>query len=185
MVTVRGREDVINRIDKIIAAASPVEEKGSIDGDFSLMALDSERNSIEGVVIVPPKVHVTIPQVFLPSERVVQVEVIHSDKPAAPYRLLETTVVPNQLTIVGTGDRVAAITAIKTETLSIHDFTATTTITLNLILPPDVQVRDLQGKPITDVKATFVITKAAPEPATGATAGTVLPGAKHDGPNLP
>ena len=185
LVTIRGREDVVNRVDKILAFASPAEPKGSIDGDFSLVAWDSDHNSVEGVEIDPPKVHVTIPQVMLPAERVVSVQVIQSDSPKAPYRILDIVTVPNQLTIVGELERVNSINGINTETLSVHDFAATKTIEANLILPPDVEVHDRKGKPVKHVKITFVIGKAAGEPARGPDGSTQPSSAKHEGTTPP
>ena len=183
-VSVRGREDVVNRIFKIAAFASPVEPKANIDGDFSLLALDSDQNVIEGVDIIPERVHVTIPQVLLPAEQIVPVQTPFSDRPAAPYVLSDTVYMPNNVKLIGTPQRVADIRAINTETLSVHDLTSTTSMDAALITPPGVQVRDLQGRPITHVKVTFIISKAKTEPSPGPdTPSTTAP--KHDGPTSP
>lgn len=183
LVSVRGREDVVNRIYKIVAPASPVEPKANIDGDFTVQAWDSDHNTIEGVDFFPEKVHVTIPQVLLPAEQIVEVQTPLSDRPAAPYVLTDRVYMPNSVKIIGTPQRVAEIRAINTETLSIHNLTATTTMDAALITPPDVQVRDLHGKAITHVKVTFIITKTKTEPPTPET--TTPPPVKHDGPPAP
>src|SRR5205807_904730 len=114
----------------------------------------------EGLDFLPEKVHVTIPQVLLPAEQIVQVQTPLSDRPATPYVLTDTVYVPNSVKIIGTPQRVAEIRAITTETLSIHDLISNTTMEAALITPPDVQVRDLHGKPITHVKVTFIISKS-------------------------
>ncbi len=182
-VSVRGREDVVNRVYKVMAPASPVEPKANIDGDFALVAWDSDQNIIEGVEITPEKVHVTIPQVLLPAEQIVPIQAPLSDRPAAPYVLTDTIYMPNNVKIIGNAQRVAEIRAINTETLSIHDLTTTTTMDATLITPPDVRVRDLQGKPITRVKITFIISKSKVEPPAPEGAPAAPP--KHDGPINP
>jgi YbbR domain-containing protein len=183
LVTVRGREDRVNRVDKIVAPASSTEPRSSIDGDFSAVAWDSERNVVEGVSIVPETVHVTIPQILEPSERTPIVSALISDQPQPPYYLSDIVVTPNQVKIIGTPRRLAMINAIYTETLSVHDLTATTIIDATLMLPPDVQVRDMNGKLITRVKVTLTISKMPTPQGPGRSLSTTPP--KLDGANGP
>ncbi|HLJ56442.1 MAG TPA: CdaR family protein [Chthonomonadaceae bacterium] len=181
-VTVRGREDVVNRIASVVAFAMPDEPHANIDGDFTLQARDSDQNVISGVEITPEKVHVTVPQVVLPAEQTVQVKT-PTDTPAPPYVLAETVYQPATVKVIGTPQRIANILTITTETLSVHNLTATTTMDAVLIVPPDVKVRDLRGNPISHVKVTFIITKAKPE--TGAGTDGATPQVKHDGAPTP
>jgi YbbR domain-containing protein len=90
-----------------------------------------------------------------------------ADQPQPPYYISDVVVTPNQIKIIGTPRRLAMISTIYTETLSVHALTATTTIDATLILPPDVLVRDMNGRPITRVKVTLTISKMATPPAPG------------------
>jgi len=184
-VSVTGREDYVNRVDRVEANASPSEPQANIDGDFAVVARDSDRNAVDGVTIKPEKVHVTVPQVLLPSEQLFDVQAVLSDRPADPYFITDKVFTPNQVKVIGTPKSVAAITGIYTETLSVHDLTSTTTIDASLILPPDVQVRDTSGKPITHVKVTFVIAKRKPDGAASPESSPPAGGAKHEGPSGP
>jgi YbbR domain-containing protein len=181
LVTVRGREDYVNRVDKIVAEASPNEPQASIDGDFSVAAWDSDHNVVEGVTIDPERVHVTIPQVLLPSEHTVLVEAALSDRPVEPFYIVEKIFTPNQVKIIGTPDRVSAISAIYTETLSVRDLTTTTTMDASLIIPPDITVRDLRGKQVTRVKVTFVIAKHKTEPQPAPDGAVPSSPPRHEG----
>ena len=163
IVTVRGREDRVNRVDKVVVNASPTEPKASIDGDFSLRAWDSDRNVVEGITIDPDTVHVTVPQLLEPSEGTVFVNPSYADRPAAGYEIV-ADITPNSVRVIGTPHRVSMIHAIYTEPLFVHDITSTTTIEASLITPPDVQIRDEQGRPISHVKVKLTISKAATPP---------------------
>ncbi len=180
-VTIRGREDNVNRVDKIVASASPVEPRASIDGEFSVVAMDSDRNVVEGVTIEPDRVHVTVPQIPSPSEQTVLANAVFSDRPAPPYKIDRWEVTPNLVKVVGRPQRVAAIGGVSTETLSAHDLTETTTLEAALIIPPDVLVTDLRGKPLRHVNVKVFISKTKPEAPPVPDASQPVTTPQHDG----
>jgi YbbR domain-containing protein len=182
VVTIRGREDRVNRVDKVVAVASPTEPKASIEGDFTLSARDNDNNPIEGITITPDTAHVTITQVPEPLTKVVIVSLIIFEQPAPPYKVLSDSTTPNQVLISGSPSRLNFISRIETENVSLRDLTADKTMTVNLIIPPDITVRDMQGHPITSVTAHFHIVKEAAQPGQE---NTAPPTPKREGTGAP
>ena len=163
-VTFRGREDHVNSRRQNLAIASSTEPKASIDGDFSLVPWDADNNIVEGITIEPDTVHVTVPQLLEPSEKTVMVSVTIADQTTPPYHTTGPVAVPQSVKIIGSPERVKTVNQVETEPVYIHDLTSSQSIRVSLIARPDVQVRDLQGNPITHVTVTIPISKSPAAP---------------------
>ena len=150
-VEVKGRSDVVDRVAKVFVNATPVEPMGSIDGDFTLSARDEDDNPVDGVTLNPDQVHVSVAQIDAPYEKTVTVSVTIADQAGVGYRIGSYTSTPNQVRISGTPSRVNSISTIDTEDVLVRNLTADKTQEVNLIIPPDIQVLNRNGRPISKV----------------------------------
>lgn len=167
-VKVSGRADLLDRIVRIIANASPSDTGGVIAGDFPISARDSDNKPVDNVQIEPDSVHVNVPLVVELPSKIVFVSPIVSEQPLAPYRLVSATPTPDRLKITARPGRIEQVSLLQTEDISARDLTETQNLTVNLMIPPDIEVRDLEGHPVKQVKVRLVIRKVtSPEaPAT-------------------
>lgn len=163
-VLIRGREDRVNRVDRVIVSASPSEPRASIDGDFTPVPWDSDNNVVDSISIEPMTVHVSVTQVPQPARKAVFVSVSIVDQPAPPYRITNPITTPNQVVISGDEARIRSISQIETEVLTVRDFTEPKRLDLALIVPPDIHCYDPQGKPIKTVSVYIPVTRAPATP---------------------
>jgi YbbR domain-containing protein len=165
-VKISGRLDRLNRIDQVVVNATPLIRDTTIDGDYEVSARDNENNPIEGVTIKPNIVHVTIPLMEEPYSKIVSVSPTISDQPLPTYRLVNVTVTPGQVKIVGRPERVNQISTLTTEDIAVHDLMESQTLAVPLKMPSDVTVLDLSGRPISKVKVQITIRKTDPSPTS-------------------
>lgn len=169
-VQVIGRADRLNTVKRLIAIASPPEAGASIDDDFKVSARDADDNPVPNVRIEPDTVHIAVPLLSEPSEKIVTVSPSIPDQPQPPYRLVNVTVMPNKIKIVGKLERIAPIFTLQTEDIPARALTENQEFEASLTIPNDIKVRDLDGHEITHVTVRLSISKAsssgAPTPGT-------------------
>jgi YbbR domain-containing protein len=181
-VTVTGREDRINRIERLIVNASPPETGASIEGEFLVLARDSNDKPVDNVTIQPPSVRVSVQLLEEPYSKIVTVSPNISDLPLPPYKLAGVRVEPNQVKLVGRPNQLNQVFTIATEEISVRDLSdskETRDILVNLSHSPDIIVRDLNDRPISQVKVTVTIRRvsapATPTPPTSVPNRTETP----------
>ena len=167
IVEIKGRSDAVNRVDRIVAVATPSTPMGSIDGDFVLSARDGDNNSVENILISPLEAHVTVPQLDAPVKKFAVVSLVISDQPPAGYRFGNPKCTPNQVQIVGTPQQLANRDNIETEDIFVRNLTTDAVQEVNLIIPPDILVQDKNGKPVSKVRVTIPIIKVSAQPPVG------------------
>ena len=162
-VEIRGRGDLVDSVDRIVAVATPSEKMGSIDGDFTLSARDGEDHPVENITIDPEEVHVTVRQSDALVMQTVFVQVVVADNPQAGYSHGNLTSNPIQVRVVGTFNQVKNIKGVFTEDVITRNLTEDTVQEVNLILPPDVKVQDSNGRDISKVRVTIPISRNKPQ----------------------
>ena len=81
---------------------------------------------------------------------------------------------------MGRPGRLEQISTLKTEVVSVRDMTQTQVLIVNLIIPPDITVRDASDKPVTTIKLRIEIQKTEPEPTPKATPTPARPPEKKN-----
>jgi YbbR domain-containing protein len=183
-IAVSGRADKVNRIARLVANAVPAQTGERIDGDFPVLARDTEGNLVEDVKLSRDTVHVTIPLEARPPQKFVLVSPTISALPLPPYRIESVTVTPPQVKVIGRPERLFQIGTITTEEISARDLTASQDLEVRLNVPSDVAVQDTANQPIARVRVRINVRKIEPvtPPSSGNTGGT-SPGTRENNPD--
>ena len=139
--------DRLNRIKEVILSVTALPG-GNIDGDFSVMARDSDNVRVDGLTFAPDTVHVTAPLIAEPTERIVSVSPALLGLPDAPYSLMNCVVTPSQLKISGPPSSIQSVTILSTEPIPLKSLTATQEFQVLLKAIPGVIFRTLDGGPL-------------------------------------
>lgn len=162
-----GRADKVNRVARLVANAQPPQTGGRIDGKFPVVAYDSEGNPVEDVKLDQDTVEVTVPLLPKPPVKIVLVSPEIVDIPLPPYKIESISVTPRQVRVVGRPERLNQIATISTAPISAQNFTAPEELSVRLMVPPDVTVRDMNNRPVSQAQVRVNIQKmeTAPPPA--------------------
>ena len=180
-VKISGRADFVNAVDHLVVNAAPSAMGAKIDGEFSIMALDKKDNPVEGVMLTPARAQVYVQLVEDLPSKIVPISPEIPDQPLPPYSLSDITSTPQQVKIMGRPGRLEQISTLKTEIVSVRDMTQTQVLIVNLIIPPDITVRDAADKPVTTIKLRIEIQKTEPEPPPKTVPSPIRPTEKKNG----
>lgn len=149
-VTVTGSESSINRIARVVVTVD-IDQKAATQRGFNIpVALDSSDQPIQGLIINPPTVQVTVPIKLLLSNRLVPVRVPISGNPAPGYSVNDIKIDPtNVLICCAPGNILEDIDSVSTEPVSISGTVSTIIANPGLILPAGVQLYPGQSSTIT------------------------------------
>lgn len=174
-VQVAGRLDRVKSIDQLVVNVRPTQPGGAIDADFPVVPLDTGNNPVPGITLNPTTVHVIVPLVEEPYSKIVSVSPVINDQPLPTYRLEDVMVKPDQARISGRPPLINSISTLETEPISVHDLMENQTISVKLIAPSGVMIRDLSGKPINQVTVHFTVRRVVPPSVTPNTPGNTAP----------
>lgn len=166
IVTLTGLAQPLNQVERVVVNAAPPEPGASIDGDFTVLALDKEKKVVQGVKIDPERVHVTVALKEEPAAKVVTVSPSLVDQPQPPYVLKAVSVKPNQVRVKGPLERLNQLYTLSTEDIPIKNLSGDQTIKANLLIPPDLTVYGLDGQRITTVMVTVSVGEVGAKPPT-------------------
>ncbi len=165
LVRVSGRADYVNQVDHLVVNAAPSDVGARIEGDFPILARDKNDNPVENIVLLPSRARVYVPLVEDLPSKIVPVSSQIPDQPLPPYSLADIISTPQQVKIVGRPGRLEKISTLETEIVSVRDMTQTQEVTVRLIIPPDIIVRDaVTDKPVESVKLRIEIQKIESDP---------------------
>ncbi|HZO89281.1 MAG TPA: CdaR family protein [Chthonomonadaceae bacterium] len=159
VVTITGRADRLNQVDRLVVLAAPPEFGAPIEGDFPVQARDGDNDVVDGVKVEPEKVHVAVPLIEEPSAKIVTISPTIIDQPEPPYVLKSITVRPNQIKLTGRPERLNQLFTVPTEDIPTRNLTGDQKIEANLNIPPDVTAFDLEGRRLTRVTVSVEVRK--------------------------
>ncbi|MEA3326080.1 MAG: CdaR family protein [Chloroflexota bacterium] len=120
--TVTGPESLIETIDHVVGQVSIVDVSGDIQRTIDLKAINAEGFAIEGIMLNPNSIQVTIPVTQRGGYRTVVVKIVTSGQIAAGYRLTNIFSMPPTVTIYSSDPELVE---------SVPGFVETTPINLN------------------------------------------------------
>jgi len=121
-ITVTGTETLIETIDQVVGQVSIVDVAEDIQRTIDLKAIDSEGLAVEGIMLNPDSIQVTIPVTQRGGYRTVVVKIVTSGQIAAGYRLTNIFSMPPTVTIYSSDPELVE---------SVPGFIETTPINLN------------------------------------------------------
>lgn len=158
-VNISGRIDRVKRVAKVVADAKSLESGGGIDNDFPLSARDADNNPVEGITMSVQTVHVTVPIVDEPYLKILSISPIFNDQPQPGYRIIHLAAEPNQVRVSGRPELIDTLSTLLTEVIPVHDMTDNQVLSVPLVIPKGVVVRDNDGNAITKVVVKITVEK--------------------------
>ncbi len=158
-IHISGRIDRIKRVVQVVADAKSIETGGGIDGYFSLSARDSENNPIEGITMSIQKAHVTVPSVEDPYSKIVSISPIINDLPLPSFRITHVTTDPKQVRIFGRPGLIDALSTLSTEQIPVKDAFESQALSVPLLIPRGLTVKDMNGNAITNITVRITIVR--------------------------
>ena len=137
---VTGSRDSVNAIARLVAEADPDLLPGSVDDDFTLIALDSKGTPVSDVQVIPPTAHVRMDTVEVGSSKKLLVSPDIRGTPTLPYRFGNMEVTPRFLLVEGPPEKIAGIGTISTSPVDVTGATSDVTRQVQPILPPGVRL---------------------------------------------
>lgn len=148
-VTVSGRLDRVDRVERVVVRAVGGEAGASIEGDFLVSARDSNNSPVDGVILSPSTVHVTIPLAVEPYSKIVSISPDIRDTPQVGFTLHDIEMTPiQQVRVTGRPERVHAISTLLTQAITIRDRMEDLETDVPLVVPDGITVRTLDDKPL-------------------------------------
>lgn len=140
--TVSGPESLITQIKTVQATADLTQAHSSLTQTLKLMALDSDRQAISGVSILPETVNVKIPINQRGGYRNVAVKVVTQGRVANGYRLTNISVAPPAVTIYSADPALVNDLPgyIETMPVTIDGAKSDLDVVMELNLPADIDV---------------------------------------------
>ncbi len=144
-VTVRGPRSRVERISEVRVTVAVEGLREGLANDVPLVALDSDGNPIEGVMLTPSKARVVVPVEQQSGYKYVSIIPDTIGSPATGYFITGFTVTPPQLTVQGDPDVLDGMPPlVRTQPIDLTGLTDDLIIEVQLALPPGVTPIDVQ-----------------------------------------
>ena len=156
-VRISGRIDRIKRVVQVVADATALEQGGGIDNEFTLSARDADNNPVDGVTMDVQHAHVTVPIQEDPYSKILSISPIFNDQPLPGFRITRVDVDPRQVRVAGRPELIDTLSTLSTEEIETHDMTDSQQVSIPLVIPKGVVVRDSSGNQITKVRVSITV----------------------------
>jgi YbbR domain-containing protein len=140
---VSGRSASVERVRRLAVMIDPSSlgsPRTSLDGYFSVVALDASGNEVKDVTVDPSRTRVRLAMVRTPATKIVIVSPSFSGQPRFGYVVKRVTAKPGEVTIKGRPELLYNISTITTEEIDIDGAAASITKDAALRAPPGVEV---------------------------------------------
>lgn len=141
---VSGPARLVNSVRGLVVQLDPGDSASTIEGDFTVVAVDRRGHSVQGVDINPDKVHLVMKLISAPMSKVVYIVPNITGLPLYPYKVTKIDVDPQTAFISGKPAIISKISVIHTERIDISGHTKTVIQSVDLVLPEGVK-SDIQG----------------------------------------
>ena len=137
-VTISGMAAQVRKVSRVVVTINPStkSEKGVIDAEMPMKAVDEAGQEVGGVTISAQTARVHLELERAPVSKVVFVTPSITGRPAFPYKVLGIEVKPQSVTLNGRPERLMEISTVSTEPLALGPHTKTFSQRVQLIAPP-------------------------------------------------
>lgn len=164
---ITGTHEAVDSVFRLVAQADPAQTAGSVDDDFTIVALDATGSPVGDVSVTPPTVHIRMGTVRALSRKTLIVSADVKGMLPAPYRFGNIEVAPATVTAEGRAEQLTPIGTLTTQPIDVSGATADVVRRVEPIIPPGVTLSP-RG-PIT------VTVHVIPPPASVAVPATQTP----------
>ncbi|MHB1001935.1 MAG: CdaR family protein [Armatimonadota bacterium] len=146
---VDGPARLVNTVRQLVVSLDPGGSSGSIEGDFTVMALDAEGKNIQGIAVNPGKVHLRMDLLESPSSRIVYITPGITGQPPYPYHVASIDVEPKTAVLTGKSERLTEISTLVTNPVNISKRTRTFTQNASIPVPAGLEIAGEQNVKVT------------------------------------
>lgn len=151
-VAVTGPSTFVEAVVQVEAAVSVANSTASINSLQTLVALDQNGETVEGVTIIPDQAQISVPIRRRIDARNVGVRAVTEGSPPDGYWLSNLRVTPSSVTIQGNPNQIAELSSwVDTLPVDLSEITGESQFRVPLDLPNDVQAIDQEGVIISTV----------------------------------
>lgn len=134
-IVASGRVTQLSRINSASITLSS-DLASAANGDYcDVSALDKDGNVVGDVTVRPERVRVKLDMVEMPATKTVIISPVFSGVPKFPARVQKYTVIPSSVTLEGKPSRLASVSAITTDTISLEGAESTIVRDISLEIP--------------------------------------------------
>lgn len=135
-----GAEEDMQRVARLVVYVET--QGGSVRGKQPIKALDRDGQVVENVRVEPESTDVKLDLVEAPAERALLVNVSHQGQVPPPYEIVQMHAEPDQVTVVGSAERLRQLSCLYTAPVLLNDIRADMSREYSLQLPDGVTVKD-------------------------------------------
>lgn len=169
--TIEGPREEVASVKQVVANVEAEGAVGTIDNDFSLVALDQQGAQVHGITLTPASAHVLIKMDRVPSSRTLFVDANVTGAPAYPYKVTGVDVSPQVVTVAGRPEVLSSVGSVLTEPINVSGVTADVTRKVNCITPPGLEISGSKKVTVT----VHVVSEPAPIATPPAPSTTAQP----------
>jgi YbbR domain-containing protein len=138
VVTVSGADSILSKVDSVRADVIIQSTGIDVDQDVQLVPVDKLGNPLRPLDVTPASARVRIPVFSDQQSRTLPVNPIITGTPAAGFEIASVTVAPLVALVTGDADRLAQLTRLDTEPISMTGVSSGETVLVKLGLPTGV-----------------------------------------------
>lgn len=146
-VTLSGPEDILDRVDKVMASIDINDAENDVVAQVDLTPIDEKGEVVNGIHINPSVVQVTVP---IGNTKSVLVETNIVGNVKNGYVITEVIITPTNKTIAGKTSILNKVRALVTKEISVEGIDSTFERNVNLVIPDDIKI--ISGESSIDVK---------------------------------
>ncbi len=139
-VRITGPESAVRRVRSVLVSFDMTGLQGDLEVDVVPTAVDANGEPVLNVQINPAQLRLKLNLIPQPTSKTVPVSPRLGDLPRFPYRVVWFSVEPVSVQLRGSPARLAEISVLETQPISLRDFTQDTQVRVPLKIPPGVQV---------------------------------------------
>nr|MDQ2688095.1 CdaR family protein [Armatimonadota bacterium] len=157
---VTGSREAVDAVQQLLVKVDSGSTAGTINDDFSIVALDKQNNQVPDVVVKPGTAHVRIELARVPAAKTLIISPAVTGTPSFPFQITRIDVSPQTVTVSGRPEQLSQVSTLPTQPLDVAGATADVSRPMALVLPPGLT---LVGAP----NVTVTVHIASPPPAPG------------------
>lgn len=155
-VAIEGPRTWLNSVWKVIATVDVSQSTNDINVTRPIRIVDDEGNEVRGIYSNINVVDISIP---LYNVKTVPIELRTENQLPESYEIVDITIIPSTVSIIGKKDVLQAINQINTQAVDILELMNNENVTVDLDIPEGVRLAEGEGQVTVTLNVEDIITK--------------------------
>jgi len=139
-----GPESQLSRLDHAVARVVVQESGIDVEAQVPVIPVDIDGQTLDSIQLTPANASVSIDVQTVETSKTVPIVPVVSGSPATGYQVGAVSVVPTVTTLRGTPDVLAAITEVRTQSVSVANATQTVSARPEIVVPEGARLAEGQ-----------------------------------------